>query len=120
MLATWRANPCPGGWAYEGANGVDLSGMAAWFRRFLMGDTAQRKRFFGDNCTLCSDTRVKVYRNSLMTRSRGARPGRRPLDNRGRGALATTTPRHKCPISVATSATLGPDRSVILRCCGPL
>jgi hypothetical protein len=41
--------------------------MAAWFRLFLMGDTAQRKRFFGDGCTFCTDSRVKVYRNSLMT-----------------------------------------------------
>jgi hypothetical protein len=56
-----------GHWAYEGASGVDLSGFAAWFRLHLMGDTAQRKRFFGDNCTFCTDSRVKVYRNSLMT-----------------------------------------------------
>jgi hypothetical protein len=56
-----------GHWAYEGASGVDLAGMAAWFRLFLMNDTAQRKRFFGASCTFCTDTRVKVYRNSLMT-----------------------------------------------------
>jgi hypothetical protein len=56
-----------GHWAYEGAGGVDLSGFAAWFRLHLMGDTAQRKRFFGDGCTFCTDSRVKVYRNSLMT-----------------------------------------------------
>jgi hypothetical protein len=56
-----------GSWAYEGAKGVDISGMAAWFRLHLMGDTAQRKRFFGDGCTFCTDSRVKVYRNSLMT-----------------------------------------------------
>jgi hypothetical protein len=56
-----------GHWAYEGAGGVDLSGWAAWFRLYLMGDTAQRKRFFGDGCTFCTDSRVKVYRNSLMT-----------------------------------------------------
>jgi hypothetical protein len=55
-----------GHWAYEGASGVDLSGFAAWFRLHLMGDTAQRKRFFGDSCTFCTDSRVKVYRNSLM------------------------------------------------------
>ena len=56
-----------GHWAYEGASGVDLAGFAAWFRLHLMGDTAQRKRFFGDGCTFCTDSRVKVYRNSLMT-----------------------------------------------------
>ncbi len=54
-------------WAYEGSNGVDLSGFAAWFRLHLMGDTAQRKRLFGDSCTFFTDSRVKVYRNSLMT-----------------------------------------------------
>ena len=56
-----------GHWAYEGASGVDLAGFAAWFRLHLMGDSAQRKRFFGDSCTFCTDSRVKVYRNSLMT-----------------------------------------------------
>lgn len=56
-----------GSWVYEGAKGVDLSGLAAWFRLHLMADTAQRKRFFGDSCTFCTDSRVKVYRNSLMT-----------------------------------------------------
>ena len=56
-----------GSWVYEGAKGVDLSGLAAWFRLYLMGDTAQRKRFFGDSCTFCTDSRVKVFRNSLMT-----------------------------------------------------
>jgi hypothetical protein len=52
---------------YEGAKGGDLSGLAAWFRLFLMSESAQRKRFFGDGCTFCTDRRVKVYRNSLMT-----------------------------------------------------
>lgn len=56
-----------GSWVYEGGKGVDLSGLAAWFRLHLMGDTAHRKRFFGDGCTFCTDSRVKVYRNSLMT-----------------------------------------------------
>jgi hypothetical protein len=56
-----------GHWAYEGASGVDSTGFAAWFRLHLMGDTAQRKRFFGDGCTFCTDSRVKVYRNSLMS-----------------------------------------------------
>ncbi len=56
-----------GSWVYEGAKGVDLFGLAAWFRLHLMGDTAQRKRFYGDGCTFCTDSRVKVFRNSLMT-----------------------------------------------------
>ncbi len=57
-----------GSWAYEGSNGVAISGFAAWFRLHLMGDTAQRKRFYGEGCTFCTDKRVKVlYRNDLMT-----------------------------------------------------
>jgi hypothetical protein len=57
-----------GSWAYDGASGVAISGFAAWFRLHLMGDTAQRKRFYGDNCTFCTDNRVKVlYRNDLMS-----------------------------------------------------
>jgi dienelactone hydrolase len=57
-----------GSWAYDGASGVAISGFAAWFRLHLMGDTAQRKRFYGDGCTFCTDNRVKVlYRNDLMS-----------------------------------------------------
>jgi hypothetical protein len=57
-----------GSWAYDGASGIAISGFAAWFRLHLMGDTAQRKRFYGDGCTFCTDSRVKVlYRNSLMS-----------------------------------------------------
>jgi hypothetical protein len=57
-----------GHWVYEGASGVVLSGFAAWFRLHLMGDTAQRKRFYGDGCTFCTDSRVKVlFRNDLMS-----------------------------------------------------
>jgi hypothetical protein len=57
-----------GSWVYEGAKGVALSGFAAWFRLYLMGDTAQKKRFFGDGCTFCTDSRAKVlYRSPLMT-----------------------------------------------------
>jgi hypothetical protein len=58
-----------GSWAYNGATGVANSGFAAWFRLHLMGDTAQRKRFFGDGCTFCTDNRVQVvYRNDLMSK----------------------------------------------------
>ncbi len=57
-----------GGWEYQnGAKGPDIFAMTAWFRVFLMGDTANRKYFFGTSCTLCTDSRVTVERNSLMT-----------------------------------------------------
>ncbi|HET7540866.1 MAG TPA: hypothetical protein VFK05_13380 [Polyangiaceae bacterium] len=55
-----------GSWVYQGAKGVSLSMAAAWFRVHLMGDTANRKYFYGPNCTFCSDNRVKVEQNSLM------------------------------------------------------
>jgi hypothetical protein len=32
-----------------------------------MNDTANRKWFYGSNCTFCTDSRVKVEQNSLMT-----------------------------------------------------
>ena len=56
-----------GSWVYQGANGVSLSMAAAWFRVHLMGDTANRKYFYGPSCTFCTDSRVKVEQNSLMT-----------------------------------------------------
>jgi len=56
-----------GWWVYQGPNGVSLSSAAAWFRVHLMGDTANRKYFYGSNCTFCTDSRVKVEQNSLMT-----------------------------------------------------
>jgi hypothetical protein len=56
-----------GWWVYQGPAGVSLSAAAAWFRVHLMNDTANRKYFYGANCTFCSDSRVKVERNSLMT-----------------------------------------------------
>ena len=55
-----------GSWVYQGARGVSLSAAAAWFRVHLMGDTANRKYFYGPNCTFCSDSRVSVEQNSLM------------------------------------------------------
>jgi hypothetical protein len=55
-----------GSWVYQGAKGVSLSMAAAWFRVHLMGDTANRKYFYGANCTFCTDSRVKVEQNSLM------------------------------------------------------
>ncbi len=56
-----------GWWVYQGAKGVSLSMAAAWFRVHLMGDTANRKYFYGSSCTFCTDSRVQVERNSLMT-----------------------------------------------------
>jgi hypothetical protein len=55
-----------GWWVYQGAKGVSLSMAAAWFRVHLMGDTANRKYFYGPNCTFCTDSRVKVEQNSLI------------------------------------------------------
>jgi hypothetical protein len=56
-----------GWWVYQGASGVSLSMAAAWFRVHLMGDTANRKYFYGSSCTFCKDSRVKAEQNSLMT-----------------------------------------------------
>ena len=57
-----------GGWLYQsGAKGPDIFGMTAWFRVHLMNDTANRKMFYGTDCTLCTDSRVQVMRNSLLT-----------------------------------------------------
>jgi hypothetical protein len=55
-----------GSWVYQGAGGVSLSMAAAWFRVHLMGDTANRKYFYGPGCTFCTDNRVQVEQNSLM------------------------------------------------------
>jgi hypothetical protein len=57
-----------GGWLYQsGAKGPDIFAMTAWFRVHLMNDTANRKYFYGSTCTLCTDSRVTVTRNSLLT-----------------------------------------------------
>jgi hypothetical protein len=56
-----------GSWVYQGPDGVSLSAAAAWFRVYLMDDTANRKFFYGSNCTFCKDSRVQVEQNSLMT-----------------------------------------------------
>jgi hypothetical protein len=55
-----------GSWVYGGAKSPSLSGAAAWFRVHLMGDTANRKYFYGSGCTFCTDSRVQVEQNSLM------------------------------------------------------
>jgi len=57
-----------GGWEYQnGAKGPDIFALTAWFRVHLMGDTANRKYFYGASCTLCTDNRVTVMRNSLLS-----------------------------------------------------
>lgn len=57
-----------GSWLYQnGAQGPDIFALTAWFRVHLMDDTANRQFFYGDGCTLCTDNRVTVTRNSLMT-----------------------------------------------------
>jgi hypothetical protein len=55
-----------GGWEYQGTKGPTIAGLTAWFRAHLMGDAESRKKFYGASCTYCSDSRVKVERNSLM------------------------------------------------------
>ena len=55
-------------WLYpNGPKGPDIFAMTAWFRYWLMGDTAQRKYFFSSDCTLCTDSRLDVWRNALLT-----------------------------------------------------
>lgn len=57
-----------GSWLYQsGAKGVDITAITGWMRVHLMGDTANRKMFYGAGCTLCTDSRVKVVQNSFLT-----------------------------------------------------
>ena len=57
-----------GGWLYQsGIKGPDIFGLTGWFRVQLMGDTANRKMFYGADCTLCKDSRLQVEQNPLMT-----------------------------------------------------
>jgi hypothetical protein len=57
-----------GGWlGQNGPKGPTIFGVTAWFRVHLMGDTANRAMFYGASCTFCTDNRVEVERNSLMT-----------------------------------------------------
>lgn len=55
-----------GSWVYEGPGGVSLSSAAAWFRVHLMGDTENRRFFYGPDCTFCNDSRAQSEQNSLM------------------------------------------------------
>jgi len=61
-----QLNADHGSWVYDGASGVSLSAAAAWFRVHLMNDTANRKYFYGANCSFCTDNRVDAEQNSLM------------------------------------------------------
>jgi hypothetical protein len=54
-------------WSSQGIEGATISGLIAWFRVHLMDDTASRNYFYGASCTFCTDKRVTVMRNSLMT-----------------------------------------------------
>lgn len=57
-----------GSWLYQnGAKGVDIYGITAWMRVHLMGDTENKKLFYGASCTLCSLNSVQVMRNSFLT-----------------------------------------------------
>lgn len=56
-----------GSWTGEGVKGPDFTGLTAWFRYHLMGDTANGKMFYGQGCGFCTDNRVTVERNTLMT-----------------------------------------------------
>jgi hypothetical protein len=57
-----------GSWlGQNGSKGPDFFALTAWFRVHLMDDQANRQFFFGPDCTLCTDTRVTIQRNDLMT-----------------------------------------------------
>ncbi len=57
-----------GSWLYQnGTKGPDIFALTAWFRVQLMGDTANRSYFYGPSCKLCTDNRLTVERNTLMS-----------------------------------------------------
>jgi len=57
-----------GSWlGQNGSKGPDFFALTAWSSVHLMADEANRQFFFGPDCTLCSDSRVTVQRNGLMT-----------------------------------------------------
>jgi dienelactone hydrolase len=56
-----------GSWLGQGGSqGPTFFALTAWFRVFLMDDVANRRFFFGEDCALCTDSRVTIERNSLM------------------------------------------------------
>ena len=57
-----------GSWlGQNGSEGPTFFALTAWFRVQLMDDVDNRAYFYGPTCTLCTDDRVTVQRNSLMT-----------------------------------------------------
>jgi hypothetical protein len=57
-----------GSWlGQNGSKGPDFFALTAWFRVHLMNDEDNRQFFFGPTCTLCTDNRVTVQRNAIMT-----------------------------------------------------
>jgi hypothetical protein len=57
-----------GSWlGQNGSKGPTFFALTAWFRVHLMDDQANRQFFFGPTCTLCTDNRVTIQRNPLMT-----------------------------------------------------
>jgi hypothetical protein len=49
-----------------GSEGPTFFALTAWFRVHLMDDVENRRFFFGEDCVLCTDSRVTIERNSLM------------------------------------------------------
>lgn len=57
-----------GSWlGQNGPEGPTFFALTAWFRVHLMDDAANRAFFYGEDCALCTDGRVAVQRNALMT-----------------------------------------------------
>jgi hypothetical protein len=56
-----------GSWLGQGGSqGPTFFALTAWFRVHLMDDVDNRRFFFGEDCALCTDSRVAIERNSLM------------------------------------------------------
>ena len=56
-----------GSWLGQGGSqGPTFFALTAWFRVHLMNDVDNRRFFFGEDCALCTDSRVTIERNSLM------------------------------------------------------
>jgi hypothetical protein len=57
-----------GSWLGQGGSqGPTFFALTAWFRVHLMDDVDNRRFFFGEDCALCTDSRVAIERNGLMT-----------------------------------------------------
>jgi hypothetical protein len=56
-----------GSWLGQGGSqGPTFFALTAWFRVHLMDDVDNRRFFFGEDCALCTDSRVTIERNGLM------------------------------------------------------